>query len=360
MKASDVVQQLAAVLPTHTDKFTDSITITALSQSGGTATATAVGHGLVAGKQVNITGAKAPIVISTLTRVGTIGTLVTATPHDFTEGYSTEAELTGATEAEFNGTFTILTVPSRYQVTFAMADTGATVATGSPLLLNGANYLTQYNGLREVLTVPTDDTFTFAVPTATGSPAYGTIEARANPRITSVITEDQITQAYTRQDAPSKLWAFVVLGDVTASKSRQTETDATANIQRTEFYRQQLIQPLTIYVVIPSASEEAGRAARDLCEELVQPITKSVLFRRFPTYLTVSSKGALQFTGHGFAAYNRAYYVHAYEFEQLADLSFGDTVGYDADVAFRDLLLRLTPQQGNQVEVMTATINLDG
>lgn len=359
MKAADVVQQLAAILPQYTDKFTRNVAISALSQTGGTATATATAHGLTVGDQVNIYGAKAPIVISSLTRSGTLGTLVTATPHDFTDGISATVEITGATEAEFNGTFPIATVVNRTTVAFDIPDSGATTATGAPLLLNGSNYINQYNGLREVLTTPGADTFTFSVAATVGSPAYGTISGRCAPRITGVLSEEIIEKAYTRQDAPTDLWAFVVLGDVTANRSRETDTDATSDIDRGQHYRQLIIQPVTVYVVIPTAQENAAREARDLCEDLLQPITQAILWKRFPAYVAVNEKGPLQFTGHGFAAYSNGYYVHAYQFEQLAVLTIEDTVGYDEDVAFRNITLGITPQQGNQVEVLTANINLD-
>lgn len=359
MKASDVVQQLALTLPQNTDKFTTNVSISSLTQSAGVATATtAAAHNLSVGNQVNVTGAKVPLTISSLTRSGTTGTLVTATAHDLTEGYSTSVEITGATEAEFNGTFTISTVPNRHTVTFTMADAGATTATGSPLLLDATNYFNQFNGLHEVLSVPDATSFTFSVPATVGTPAYGTIEARTLPRVTAIVSEEVILNAYTKQ-GPDELWAFVVLGDVVANRSRQTETDATQDTQRGQYFRTQLIQPLTVYVIVPSALENAARGARDLCEELLKPISKSILFKRFNTYLSVTQRGPLQFTGHGFAAYSRAFYLHAFEFQQLADLTFDDTVGYDEDVAFRDINLRITPQQGNQVEVLTASINLD-
>lgn len=360
MRASDVVNQLAAKLPTFSDKFTTNISVSSLTQAAGVATATSVAHGLTAGKQVNIVGAKVPIVISSLTRTGVVGTLVSTTPHDMTAGYSTVVEIADAVEAAFNGTFTILTVPTRNSVTFTMADSGATIATGTPLLLNGNSYLNQYNGLRNVIAVPTPDTFTFAVSTTLYSPARGSIVARSLPRISAVLQEDIIVDAYTKQPQ-NDIWAFVVLGDVTASKSRQTETDAVSNTQRGEHFRVQLIQPMTVYVVIPSAQEQAGRLARDTCEELLKPLCQSLLMKKFDSLLTVGKKGPLQFVGHGFAAYARAYYMHAYQFAQVADMTFGDTVGYDDDVAFRDIGLTMHSSIGTGVAVIqTASINLDG
>jgi hypothetical protein len=358
MRAADIVNQLAAKLPLFSDRFTTNIAVSSLTQAAGVATATSVAHGLTAGKQVNIIGAKVPIAISSLTRSGAVGTLVTSTPHDMTAGYSTTVEIANAVEAAFNGTFTILTVPTRNSVTFTMADSGATVATGTPLLLNGSSYLNQYNGLRNIIAAPTPDTFTFAVPATLYSPARGTIYARSLPRISAVLQEDIIVDAYTKQPQ-NDIWAFVVLGDVTASKSRQTETDAVSNIQRGEHFRVQLIQPVTIYVVVPSAQEQAGRLARDTCEELLKPICQSLLMKRFDSLLTVGMKGPLQFVGHGFAAYSRAYYMHAYQFMQVADMTFGDTVGYDDDVAFRDIGLTIANNLGTGT-IATASINLDG
>jgi hypothetical protein len=347
------------MLPKHSNVFTANVSISSLTQTAGTATATtATAHGLAVGDQVNLVGVKTPIVISTLTRSGTVGTLVTATNHDLTEGYSTEVEIAGATEAAFNGTFTILAVSSRTTVTFTMADSGATTATGSPLLLNGANYLNQYNGLWQVATVPSTTTFTFTVPATLASPAAGSPVAKTLPRISAVVSEDIIVDAYTKQPQ-ADAWAFVVLGDVTASKSRHIDSDAVSNLQRGDNFRQQLIQPVTVYVVIPSRDENAARAARDQCEDLLQPLTKSLVFKAFSTGLNVATRGPLNFVGHGFAAYHRAWYMHAYEFQQVADLTFEDTVGYDDDVAFRDISLDMRLSPGTGTQILTADINLD-
>jgi hypothetical protein len=358
MRAADIVQQLAGALPRFSDRFTTNIAISGLSQSAGIATASATAHGLSAGKQVNIQGAKTPIAISSLTRSGTIGSLTLLSAHDLTYGFQDHVEISGAAEAEFNGSFGLLSVPSRYTATFSMPAAGATIATGSPLLLNGANYLNAYNGLKAVLAAPTADSFTFAVPAGLYSPASGSISGRSLPRISAILSEDLIPDAYTAQPVGA-IWAFVVLNDVVASKSRQTETDASSNIQRGEHFRIQIIQPFTIYVVIPTAQGNAARSARDLCEEMLRPICQAILMKKFDSLLALGAKNPVQFTGHGFAAYNRAYYVHAYKFEQLADMCFADTVGYDDDVAFRDIGLIMENNLGTGI-IQTATINLDG
>lgn len=360
MKASEIVLTLAQNLPKHTNYFTTQISVSSLTYSGGVVTATtAAAHGLAVGDGVNIQGAKPPITISSLTRSGAVGTLVTATPHDFTYGVSTAAEITGATEAEFNGTFNLLSVPDRYTATFTMADAGATTATGAPLLLNGASALNQFNGAYAVASVPDTTTFTYAVTASLPATAYGTIVAHTNARITGVVSSDVIVDAYTKQ-LQDDIWAFVVLGDVTASKSRYTEGDAVADTQHVEQYQQRIIQPVTIYVVVPSSLENAARGARDLCEDLFLPLCRSMLFKQFSSGTSLPQRGPIHFVSHGFGFYRRAYYIHGYEFQQVVELSEQDTVGAPTDVAFRDITLQEGLDIGTGVEKLTAAIDLDG
>lgn len=358
MQSADIVSQLAFALPQFTDKFTTNFSITSLTRIGTTVTATtSAAHGLDVGNQVNVLGAQTPLSIATLTRAGAIGTLVTDNPHDMTENFSTEVEITDAVEAEFNGTFVLLTVPNRKTITFTMADAGPTTGTGSPLLLNGSSALQGYNGLKNVTATPTGTTFQYEITDSTlFTPASGTILARTEPRISASISEERLLDVYTRQPA-ADLWAFVVLEDVFASKNRNIESDATDNIQRGDQYRQQIIQPFTVYIFIPTKAQIAGREARDDAEDLFRSVCRSLLFKPFASGLFAGAQGPVQFVNHGFIHYNSAFYVHGYNFQQVVDITFKDTVGYDLDVAFRDIILNTGVSTGT--EIMTANIDLD-
>lgn len=359
MKANDIVQQLALLLPVLTDKFTDNFSISSLVRSGTTVTATTTGaHGQAVGQQVNIIGAQAPIATTSLTRSGVIGTLVTATNHDFSEGFSTSVKISGAVEAEFNGAFTILTVPNRKTVTFTMADSGATTATGTPLLLNGASALQSYNGLHNITVVPSTTIFEFEIADTTlGTPATGTISARTQPRISGAVDPTALLEAYTAQADQDKLWAFVVLEDVAASKSRQIDSDAVDNIQRSNQYRQQTINPFSVYIFFPTSTQVAARDARDDAQDLFRPLCQSLLFSKLDSGLAVGAQNTIIFNTHGFFAYNKSVYVHMYSFETVADLTFEDTVRHDIDVAFRDIDLTIGVNVGTGV--ITADIDLD-
>jgi hypothetical protein len=360
MKSSDIITQLATKLPALVNNFTTSFSVDSLTLSGTTVTATtSSAHGLAVGKAVIITGAQTTIDIGTLTRSGIVGTLVTDADHDMTEGVFTEVEIDGASESEFNGTFTLSSVKNRRTVTFIMPDSGATTATGSPLLLNGASALQSYNGLVEVDTVPTTTTFTYEITDSTlNTPADGTIVVQINPRISGAATDERAAESYTKQST-DEAWLYVVLNDMVASKNRNLLIDGTDNIQRTNHFKQYASQTVSLYLFVPTTSEISGRLARDTAEEMLQPICQSILFTKFDSLLSEGEYNALMFNEHGFHDYNRAYYMHRYTFELSVLFTFDDTVGADEDVAFRDISLTQLLDVGNGVQEMTAEIDLD-
>ncbi len=341
MRASDIISQLAVVLPKLVDDFTTNLDVTSLTRTGTTVTVTTgVDHGLSINKLVNIVGAKTPIVIEAIYRVGIVGTLTTVTDHDMTQGVLTEVEIEGATESELNGTFTIISIPNRTTIKYQIDDSGAIAATGTPLLINGSNVFKSYNGLQQVTAVPTTTTFTYDISDSTlFTPASGTIVAKKQPRISSSVTVERSIDGYTKQ-LPDNAWLFVVMGDGLAQKNRRIDVDSTDNLQRANFFNQRITQTFSLYLFLPASNEIAGRAARDRAEELLQPICQSILFKKVDSLLS-GDDNPVQFNEHGFQDYNTAFYIHRYTFESTLQMSFEDTVGFDDDVAFRDIDLTI-------------------
>jgi len=360
MKASEIVSLLQARLPLFTDSFSDSVSVTSLTNPSGTEALveTDSAHGLVIGDLSVIKGAQSNIDITSLTRSGIVGELITLTDHDVTNGLI-NIEIAGATESEFNGTFKIITVANRRTITFIMVDSGPTVATGSPVLVNGESAFRGYNGLQTVITVPTTTSFTYTLTGSGLKDATGIISVNNGIRISGGTSIERIIAAYTTQP-PTENWMFVILGDVVASKSRNIENDSIDSQtrgQQGDNFRQQIIQPVTIYTFIPTADELSARKARDESEDLFPSICGSILFNSFESGLSTPNQEALIFTNHGFQGYNSAFYIHQYSFEQTSDLTFEDTIGHDVDVAFRDISLIMNQTTGS--ETFTAEINLD-
>ena len=359
MKAADIVLQLAAKVPQFTDLFTTNSTIVSMVRTTTTMlVTTSAAHGFTVGQGVSITGSQVPITIDSLTRIGTLGILQTDFDHDVTLGAPGAVEISGATEPEFNGAFTVVSVPNRREIKFTMVDTGPTVATGSPILENGASALQQFNGLFSVDAVPTSTSFEYTVPNSSllDPIVSASTFAKSSARVSAALSLERISDAYTKQEV-SDLWMFVVLNDTSASKNRTILSDATDNIQRSQYYRQQLLQTVSVYVVIPTSGEIAARQARDLAEDIFRPICQSILFERFDTQLFVGKHNPLHFLSHGFALYNTSYYIHQYVFEQVADLQFEDTIGFSEDVAFRDIFFDMGVDLGTAR--LTAEIDLD-
>lgn len=358
MRAQDLILQLSARLPQLVNDFTTLFAVSSLTRIGTTVTiATTSAHGLAIDKAVNIVGAQTPIVISTITRVGIAATLVTAADHDMTEGAFTTVEISGATESEFNGTFTLLKVLNRRTATFQVVDSGPTSATGSPLLLNGSSPLQSYNGLKKVTSIPTTTTFTYEVTDSTlFTPAAGTITAKTKPRISGAVNDERALESYTKKVA-GEAWLFVVMNDAVANKSRTLEIDGTDNIQRTNHFKQFLAQTVSLFVFIPTSGQISGRKARDRAEELFRPISQSILFSKFDSLLASGNYNALMFNEHGFHGYNTAFYIHRYTYEMSLLMGVDDTVGADDDVAFRDISM----SQGHNVGtgIITSEIDLD-
>ncbi len=358
MKCSDVVTQLAVLLPQLTDKFTNDVPVSTILRSGTVMTAQCNSdHGMVESDAVSIVNSEMHLAISSLTRSGTVGTLVTTLDHDLTNAIAKAITISGAVEAEFNGTFTRTNIVNRKTITFEMANTGATVATGSPILHDAESALRNYNGMYKVTNVPTPSSFTFEHSvTGLANPTGSNILARTKPRISGSIDIERAIQSYTQHQA-GKYWLFVILGNVEASKSRFVTSDAVDNLNRGNEYRQQLTQSASIFAFIPVNTEIAARSARDEAEDLFRPLCRSLLLSKFDSGLYSATLGALNFAGHGVHSYNTSLYIHSYDFQQVADITWDDTVGPDLDVAFRNIDFTVDPDIGTTD--ITGNVDLD-
>lgn len=363
MRAEDIIRQLQAVLPKQTNSFTDNFSVTSLTRNGTTVTAITVSpHLLATDDYAFILGAENPITISSLTQVGGVASVITAEDHDLTLapeevalGIFTDIEITGAIETDYNGTHRLLSVPNRREFTYQIVTTAPVTATGSPILIqSGAGY----NGWYETTVVDTT-TFSYETNYTPNSPAIGTIEARLRPRISGVVDTDALMGAYTKKP-PGHLWAFVVVGDKVANKSRNVTSDATSIQGRGAEYRQLVIQPFGVYCLFPSTESIVGRQERDAADDLVLPFLKSLLRVKFPTGFAEDPFSGVTFSTDRFIGYNNAVYIHEYAFETTAWITYGDTTDPEDNVAFRDIYLNFETNLSETAEVvMTAKVDLD-
>ena len=345
------------------DVFTRNVEVISLTRSGTTITARCDdAHGLKSGNAVSIVGARTPIVISSIDRTLTIATLVTAADHDLTEPVAPTITISGAAEAEFNGTFKVLSIPNRRTISFKVANSGPASGSGPMILEDGESFIRSYNTMYRVDEILNQVEFTFQQTDATLPNPLGTITARARARISKAVDPERAIAAYTEQ-AIGDAWMFVVLEDVNASKDRSSREDGISRQSKGDEFRQPIVQPFTLYVFLPVSDDISGVAAgRDQAEDLFRPICQSVLFKSFNSGLFASEQGLVHFFGHRTFQVNPAVYVHSFSFEQTVDLTVDDTVGPADDVAFRQIELTMFPDvgvDGTGVESMTSSIDLD-
>jgi len=348
MKALDAVKQLQLTLPQMTNLFSDELSVLGITVSGNIATVNCVGHGLSAGNVFSITGASTLLPITSFTRNGDIGIIETVTNHDIIKDeVQIKAEgrikitTEGATQSEFNGEFDLFDRPNRTHLEIKMEDSGPLSATGNPVLVNGTAY--GFNGTFNVASVIDADNFTYELPSDdVPGPAGGTILLRKSHRIRRVVNFDRSFSSYTKQEE-NKLWMFVAIGDNFASKDRHTQSDALAVLGRTNDFRQQVVFPLDLYVYVPTSNSLSGASARDLMEDVFPMICKSLIGKKFDSYLASKDQNNIVFSTHGTIAYDTAKYVHQFQFQTTADIQFEDSVGYDFSVAFLDVSITMEP-----------------
>jgi hypothetical protein len=208
-----------------------------------------------------------------------------------------------------------------------------------------------------VTEAPDPVTFTFVNSTTDLEDPVGTILARIKPRISAAVNSDRLLDVYTQKPTDED-WLFVVLGDVDPSKSRTQQTDAIDYRPVNSNYSQTLLHRFTVFVFSTVTSEIAAANARDKAEDLLRPIMRSVLGKKFGTGLAQDIQSPVHFVGHRPTGYTTAVYIHEYSFESAAVVGFEDTVGPNIDVAFRDISYTMDPDLGGTTTA-TGTIDLD-
>lgn len=363
MKAQQILLQLFKSLPKYSPFFSTTVPIVSLSLSISTVTATtSVPHNLLVGQTVNITGAiiKNPIV--SLTQIDNVATAVTQFDHDLTEGFNAMVEITGANQTDYNGNKELLTVPNRRTFTFKIANNPVTPATGTIFLVENDRSINPYTGIKIITSVPTSTTFTYMISSSAPNNPTGQIKANTGLRIGGAMSVDKADEWYSKQPK-GVYWMFVVLNDRTASKDRYAQDDATATTPIGTRFRQRVITPFTCYVFAPMPDDTttegvSGRFVRDTMEDVFYALCKSLLRVRFQTEFYELEWSQVTFVNHGFFSYNQAYYVHQFSFESTFDIVFEDTVEPDENVAWRDIELDFQRLTDDYI-ISHMAINLD-
>jgi len=349
MRASEVISILQERLPELITGFDDRISVSSLAQTAGVATMTfASPHGLSVGETLSVSGAASLLPLTSLTQTGGIATAVCSGDHDLTSNDSLTVDIQGAIEADYNGTFTLLSVPTRTSFTFSILATAPASATGSPVLSELRDF--GYNGLFTVASVPDTLTLTYTLdPAAVAlpSPAGGSIIVAVNFRISGAAEYEVLASKYTQSakgfaDPTQKAWLFAILGDVFVSRDRNTKSDNIASFPANVAFRQTVVEPFSVYAIIPRIKSIAGRNIRDDIESLRAVLISSICGYTFNSGFPDSRSYQAVFSGDSTEDLTSAYYVHRFDFESVFLVTEGQLTSASKSVALKNMSLSLT------------------
>lgn len=355
MKSSDIILQLYSALPEKTDKFSVFADVDSITSVGALATVTtSAPHNLTSGNTITVCGTKKQTPILSIDRAGTVLTIATSADHDLTLGHQITIELSGANEAEFNGEFVLLNVLNRRVFTLTTTDSGAIAGTGGMVLLEETGY--GYNGLH-IITTTGLNTLTYPLGKDIGGlDAHNADRVAVGHRVSAAASIERALSAYTKQ-TKDELWAFVVLGAVTASKNRHIENDSLEFSLPGAETRQKLTHPVSIYTIASSKEDILGRVARDEMEDICRFLVGSICGISFDNGWATKDQVRLVLIGHAVYEYNVSYYVHRFMFQTSSEIIQEDTAEKPFSVAFRDI--SLVGENDLGIQQFTAEINLD-
>lgn len=345
MRISDVVKQIALVLPRYTDLFADVQSVESIVASGGIATVTTTErHNLNDGAAVTIVGVETRTPIASFERTGLNYVFTTSEDHDLTFGWPEHEniQLGGFTDSEFNSSFKLKASDTRNS--FKIMGSGA-----NPVL-NGNEYLLEperVDGVNGIFGVTVTGLNTFTISGDFSDGIYTPINGKvfSNPRVSGTIDIDRSLDQYTKQNV-SDFWAFVEPVDANVSKDRSAYSDATATITSGQEMRTRIVDGFIVYIYAPTSDDIAGMDALDICRhDLMLPMMRTLYGANFDTGLSCENGDFRTIlNGHGVAAYKKAFMVYRYEFEVVIDLTDSDTVLPANTRAFRNVDYNLSIQ----------------
>lgn len=350
MRLSDIVDQLRIVLPKYTNEFSTTVGVTSIDSTNNISTiVTSSAHNLQTGDEITLQGYYTQTSISNVSQDGLVFTFTTATDHDLTESYHETITLGGFDATNWNGSYSLLEVPNRRTFKIRTTESIPSLSSNEYVLeqrIDGVNG--QYS-----TTVIDNTTLQISGNFLDGSYVNGTLNSVV--RVVGSLNIERFIEKYSEQNI-TNMYICVSLNDSDVSKDRNTYSDAVASPVNGSELRLTMINSFTIYVLVNTSKDITAVEAVDKCNHtLLLPILKSIYGVKFPTGLTNETDYKTISTGHGTAIYNKAVYVHAYNFEMSMEMVSDDAVDASDSRAFRDINYTHTVDERD----LTLTIDLD-
>lgn len=330
MKAIKIVNRLKEILPKYTDDFSTILNVSSLSRVSTTITCiTTTAHGLSNNDYITIRGAKEPIALSTITFSNGIATATALTDHKLSdpslfspENLPISIEISGA--IGFNGVWELVSVPSKLIFTFKVSGSPSSVA-GGFLLLNDYEV---YNGYKQI-TVLNSTTFTYQTSSTIQSPAQGTIQVSGLTRIDYSATAQRLQDFYSENsNGILQTWLYVVMEQNQAYKNDTIVGDTSSSKRSNESYWNCTQQTFSLYIIIPAKSSILAGDTADTARGYLKPLLKSLANYVFTSDLKEEYSQPCQYVGNETDDYIETTYTHRFDFTIQNLIQESDTAEY--------------------------------
>lgn len=319
---SHLRQRLPVIYPSFTDEW---LSITSANVASDVMTITAT-NTLSVNDQVIITGLIYENSINTVTLnlEDNRAVVFLADVHEFTEVFSETLIISGANESEWNDTFNILSVISRFEVEIQISPAITGEPTGSPVVEEIE--LPRYNSLFPVVTA-SGLSFTVDVINAPDGSLSGTGEfIKLNDiKVSSDVDFQRIQDAaYTKQER-DVVWIFVIAGATGSSRSRDTKTDFDQSFQVGEERIIHTQDNFSVFAFYPTFKDVSAVEAQDTARNELRKALISLLVGFVPDSSLCSKSNMIYYIADGVETYNASYYVHRYDFAVNVNITQDDT-----------------------------------
>lgn len=323
MKLEEIQNQLRANIPLHTDHFNDWLDAF-YSMVGTTATVTTTeDHDLNPGDVVNLKNVIFQNPLSSLVADNGRISAVSSVKNDMTEDYTKEIEITGATEPDFNGTFSNkIDIIDRTNFSYDSVAYQTETATGSPILLE--KDLARYNGKFTVATVVSDKIYTIQYPSTFGDFTSNCSTSNFNSRIVVVYNDEHAMSLFTEEDS-DKFWMYIMLGATTVSADRNIQSDHTVRWWDGEEYKQEIEETFSILVLTKANQSITPMRIQDICNIDIRNAIGLSLLGYTPEKTSSSEYSNIGLIGVDSDVWNKAVYGHMYDYATVLNLSIEDT-----------------------------------
>lgn len=329
-KLDQIIGQLQSQVTKHTELFNDSANIRSISVSGTTVTIevdTELNQDTVANirdvyVQNNAVSASAGDVS---------GTYIVELEQEHDVTYSEleidlDIEKTVEFVGDFEGDRVLVGVPELDQVTIE----SSLAPTGSYYLLENYNV----SG-RKTITWINSTTFTYESDyELTLVSNNGTVQN--NIRVDGISSDNDLSDLLENKAIKlTKNTMFVVMNEARASKSRHIYSDAYNRKEYKDDLHIEVPQTFSVFIVIPTHTKTTPREAINSIDDLRVYMVKSLHGALFDSGFVSNNKFLCSYLSDTGEQYNKAYYVHRFDFETVFNIENEDSVAVEDTRAFK-------------------------